>query len=54
MLGADQVTRAWLEAPAADTFVGADGGEAEVGVTALDCADAGPFPALLEACTVNV
>jgi hypothetical protein len=54
LLGALQLTSAWLLAGLADTLWGADGGPAEVGVTALDCADAGPEPEALDACTTNV
>jgi hypothetical protein len=52
--GAVQLTSAWPVAGLADTFWGADGALAEVGVTAFDRADAGPLPEAFEACTTNV
>ncbi len=52
--GAVHVTFAWLEAACAATPVGAAGATAVSGVTALDCADTGPEPVGLIACTVNV
>jgi hypothetical protein len=52
--GAVQVTRAEFDAGVARARVGAVGTTAACGVTALDCADAGPAPLTLSACTVNV
>jgi hypothetical protein len=51
--GAVHATVADCTPAVALTPVGAPGGPA-VGVTAFDCADTGPDPAALEACTVNV
>src|SRR5215210_1988377 len=49
-----QRTRADCDAGSAVTPVGADGGTAVSGVTALECADTGPDPFGLTASTVNV
>ena len=54
LLGAVQLTSAWLDAALAVTSVGAAGGNVAVGVTAAEGSDAGPAPAGLEACTVKV
>jgi hypothetical protein len=53
-LGAVQLTNAWPFPALADTFCGAVGAVAPVGVTAFDGDDAGPGPAELDACTTNV
>jgi hypothetical protein len=54
LLGAVQLTSAWLVAGLAVTFEGAVGGFVVNGVTALDGADAAPVPTALVALTVNV
>src|SRR5450755_497751 len=54
LLGAVQVTSAWLVAGRAATLVGAAGAAEPVGVTEFDAADTGPEPLELEAWTVNV
>jgi hypothetical protein len=54
LLGAVQLTSAWLVAGLAVTFEGAVGGFAVNGVTAFEGADAAPVPTALVALTVNV
>jgi hypothetical protein len=55
LAGADQLTNACPVAGDPDTDWGAVGAVgAELGVTELDCADAGPVPTIFVAATVNV